>query len=196
MRTAWFNSANEFDAHLGRLLRRYAFVNHRNVDSFAEAFALHLRAGAVPRDPFSLLPLLGVKLERALLSPASRAIWVRAQDSYAIHYSQYEARCSARFSLWHEVFEIVAANPRFPSLLAPPWKERLADRFAASVLMPQWAVRRELVRFASNRAGLVAVLADRFGVSQSAMRRRLRETAPEGYRARPYRSEEARLLQG
>lgn len=173
-----FRGAAEFDTFMGRLLRRYAFVNHLNMGYFAEAFAGHLRALGVPRDPFLLLPMMGVKLERSSHLLASRAVWVRSGGAYTIHYSQYERSASIRFSLWHETFEILAGHPRFPSLLSDVWKERLADRFAASLLMPEWAVRREVKRFATNGEGLVAVLAERFGVSHSALRRRLREVAP------------------
>ncbi|NIM05817.1 MAG: ImmA/IrrE family metallo-endopeptidase [Armatimonadetes bacterium] len=176
--------AAQLDAFLGRFLRRYAFVNHLNIACFAEAFARHLRAQTVPRDPFSLLPMLGLQLHRSPQLFASRAIWIKTNNTYAIHYSQYENRSSIRFSLWHEAFEILAEHPHFPSLLPPAEKERLADRFAASLLMPDWAIRREVKRFATNGAGLVAVLADCFGVSRTAMRRRLREVAPHLYRRR------------
>ncbi len=174
-------SATEFDAFMGRLVRRYAYVNYLNMGAFAEAFAGHLRVSSIPRDPFPLLPALGIRLEPAAFSRASRAVWVKTGDAYAIHYSQYEARPSVRFSLWHEVFEILAKHADFPSFLTPVWRERLADRFACCVLMPEWAVRREVERFATNGEGLAAVLADRFGVSMAAMRRRLREVgSPPG----------------
>jgi hypothetical protein len=167
--------ARWFDGYMGRLLRRYAYVNYTNMASFTEAFAEHLRARTVPRDPFLLLPAVGIDLQRAKLSRASRAVWVRAGDVYAIHYSEYEPKGAARFSLWHETFEMLAGHPCFPSVLAPEWKEKLADRFAALVLMPEWALRVDMHRFATNGEGLAAVLADRFGVSLAAMRRRLRE---------------------
>jgi len=182
MLTPFLRNASEFDVFFGRLLRRYAFINHVNIEAFAEAFTAHLRARAIPRDPFLILPLLGVRLRRGGLSRASRALWVRTEDAYFIHYSEYEACPSIRFSLWHEVFEILANHGNFPSLLTGCWRERLANRFAACVLMPEWAVLRETKRFATNGEGLAAVLADRFGVSLTAMRRRLRELAPVGWK--------------
>jgi hypothetical protein len=178
--TPILTNADEFDVFAGKLLRRYAFVNQKNIAAFAEAFAHHLKAHTIPRDPFLLLPMLGIKLQPEALSRASRAVWVRTDGIYAVHYSRYEKRAAARFSLWHEAFEMLAQHPHFPSLLDEYWQERLADVFAACVLMPKTAVCQEAARFATNGEGLVAVLADRFAVSATAMRRRLREVAPAG----------------
>jgi len=170
-----FDNAEEFDVFVEKFLRRYAFVNHKNMHAFAEAFALYIKATEVPRDPFLLLPMLGITLQRDSLSRASRAVWVRTANGYFIHYSQYESRASVRFSLWHEIFEILCHHPGFPSVFNPYWKERLADRFSAAVLMPEWAIREEMQRFATNAEAMPYILSDRFGVSLSAMRRRMRE---------------------
>lgn len=183
------HTAEEFDACIARLLRRFVYVNHTNIATFAEATAGYLKVREIPRDPFHLLPLLGMWIKRSPLSRASRAIWVRTGNRYILHYSQYEARASARFSLWHEFFEIMAANDAFPSVLTAFWRERLADRFAAAFLMPADALKREAEKFATNGEGLVVILADRFGTSASALRRRLREVAPRRKRfVRPTRA--------
>jgi hypothetical protein len=173
--TLTMETAAELDAFVAKPLRRYAFVNYGNVEHFAGAVAAHVQANEVPRDPFVVLPALGIHLERERLSRGSRAVWVRVNDTYVIHYSQYEAHASARFSLWHEFFEILAKQRTFPSAFTTEWREKLADRFAAAILMPEQAVRTETGRFSTNAECLPAILADRFGVSLTAMRRRLRQ---------------------
>lgn len=53
--------------------------------------------------------------------------------------------------------------------------ERACDRFAALLLMPEELVRRFYAELEHNPANRVRILADRFGVSTWAMRRRLGE---------------------
>ncbi len=53
--------------------------------------------------------------------------------------------------------------------------ERACDRFATLLLMPEEITRRFYDDLATNPGKRVAVMADRFGVSTHALRRRLRE---------------------
>ncbi len=53
--------------------------------------------------------------------------------------------------------------------------ERSCDQFAALLLMPEDRVREWFKELASNRENRTAILAERFGVSLSAIRVRLRE---------------------
>ncbi|MEN6371427.1 MAG: ImmA/IrrE family metallo-endopeptidase [Armatimonadota bacterium] len=50
-----------------------------------------------------------------------------------------------------------------------------ANHFAAALLMPHWLVREWWGELASNPTGRVPIMADRFGVSLSAMRIRVKE---------------------
>ncbi len=167
--------AHDLDKLMTPLLRRFQFVGASNIDTFADRFCAHIRATTIPRDPFDHLPRLSVTLERTVLSRPTRALWVREGDQYFVYYSLHENTSAARFSLWHECFEILANHPQFPTALSAAWLERLADKFACCVLMPAEPVRRSATRLRGNPDGLVAVLAERFSVSQTAMRRRLRE---------------------
>lgn len=62
--------------------------------------------------------------------------------------------------------------------------ERSCDRFAALLLMPENLIRRHYEELAYNQESRVAILASRFGVSQWAIRRRLRELGLQVRRSR------------
>ena len=160
---------------LDGFLRRFAYVSERNLETFTERLAGLLRATEVPRDPFHLLDGLGIGIERSLLVPPRRALWIREGNRYHIYCSRHESVEAARFSLWHELFEILAERPCFPTALDPATERRLADRFAACMLMPALPLRQQAAGLVHNPAGQVPVLARRFGVSSAAMRRRLHE---------------------
>ena len=183
-------NAEELDRLLGRFLRRYAFVRLDNIASFAERLAEFLKAPTLPRDPFQLLPSLGIRLRRRTLSAPSRAIWTRTDNCYTIYCAAHESSDSVAFSLWHEFFEILAHHPNFPTHLSPFWEERLANKFATNLLMPEQAVRQLERKFASNPDCLVPVLAEKYGVSRTAMRKRLQELGlllPRSRHSRPQR---------
>ena len=167
--------ADGLDLLLGKFLRRYAYISLTNIESLSDQFARFIRATEVPRDPFHLLPHLGIALERKLLSPPSRAIWTRQDNRYIIYYSAHDRTASANFSLWHELFEILASHPQCPSALSPWLHERLANKFASFMLMPREAVLTQAARFRRNPEYLVTILSQRFLVSQTAMRKRLYE---------------------
>ena len=171
-------NAGELDGLLGKFLGRFAYVGPTNVLSFAERFAGFLKATELPRDPFHLLPRMGIRLARAQLDSA-RAIWAREGGEYVIYCGRYERPASVSFTLFHELFEILAHHPRFPTALSHWLEQRLANQFAAALLMPEEAVRREAERFRTNRECLIPILAEKFGVSLSAMRKRLYELGME-----------------
>jgi len=167
--------AGALERLLDGFLGRFAYVGSRNLEAFTERFATLLKATEIPRDPFHLLDTLGIAVERTVLVPPHRALWTREGGGYHIYCSRHDGAPAARFSLWHEMFEILAERPRFPSALAPQAEQRLADRFAACILMPAGPLREHAAGLLTNPSCLLAVLACRFGVSLTAMRRRLRE---------------------
>ena len=69
----------------------------------------------------------------------------------------------------NRLFFVDSANTRKTLL------ERGCDRFAALLLMPEQLVRQWFEELAGNPENRVAIMAERFGVSHSAMRMRLRE---------------------
>ena len=167
-------NAPELDRLLERFLRRFAFVGPTNIVSFADRFAEFLKATELPRDPVHLLSRMGIRLARAQLDSA-RAVWAKEGEEYVIYCGRYERPASVSFTLFHEVFEILAHHPRFPTALSDWLEQRLANQFAAALLMPEEAIRHEAARFRTNQECLVPILAERFGVSLSAMRKRLYE---------------------
>ncbi|UCH34711.1 MAG: ImmA/IrrE family metallo-endopeptidase [Armatimonadota bacterium] len=166
---------SETDRRLDRFLRRFAYVRRTNVETFAQRFAELLRAGAPPRDPRSLLPRIGITVERGMVEPPARGKRVRRGDGYAITVSEHEQREAQAFAAWREVFCLLAAQRGFPTELSQVGVERLANRFATCILMPADVMMAEAGRFSTNPDALVEVLAQRFGVSLTAMRKRLYE---------------------
>jgi Zn-dependent peptidase ImmA (M78 family) len=126
---------------------------------------------------------MGIRLARAQLDSA-RAVWAREGKEYVVYCGRYERPASVSFTLFHELFEILSHHPRFPSALSYWLEQRLANRFAAALLMPEEAVRREASRFGTNPECLVPILAEKFGVSRSAMGKRLYELGLERGRLR------------
>jgi hypothetical protein len=167
----------ELERLLGMFLRRFSFVARANMQRFASSLARHLKAQDIPRDPLTILPRLGIEVKSGLLPGGERATLEATKDGYAMRYSAHIPRSAGRFALWREFFKVLRAHPAFPTRLSASVAEELADRFATCMLMPRAEVLREAEKFSTNPEQIVAVLADRFGVSQTAMRRRLYELA-------------------
>jgi len=166
---------SDIERRLDRFLRRFAYVRRDNMDTFAQRFAELLKAGDPPRDPRSLLPRVGITMESGALSPPTRARWARRGAGFVITVTAHEQPAAQSFAAWREAFRLLAARPAFPSDLTQMTLERLANRFATAILMPEPAVTAAARRFSTNPDALVEVLATRFGVSLAAMRKRLYE---------------------
>jgi hypothetical protein len=166
---------SDIERRLDRLLRRFAYVRRDNIETFAQRLAQFVRAGDPPRDPRSLLPRLGIAVEPGVIEPPARARWARRGDGFVIIVSAHEQPAAQSFAAWREAFLLLAARPAFPSDLAQATLEQLANRFATTILMPEAAVTEAARRFSTNPEALVEVLAARFGVSLTAMRKRLYE---------------------
>ena len=61
------------ERRIDRFLRRFAYVRHDNIETFAQRFVELLKAGAPPRDPRAILPRIGIAVERGMVEPAARA---------------------------------------------------------------------------------------------------------------------------
>lgn len=172
-------SAQDLDTLVGRLVRPWSSIGFPNIAAFAGYFCRKLGLRAIPRDPVRLLPLLGVRLEPGLLPRDVKAVWCRTGAEYRIGYSRHLAG-RVSLALWHELFEILASHPLFPSRLSSRERERLATLFAVHVMMPEEQVRRQAAELGHPlRMNKSRVLASRFGVSVAAMRCRLRELGLE-----------------
>lgn len=169
------SNADELDALFGKVLLKYARIGTSNIHSFAERFCEKFGLTEFPRDPRMYLPLFGIVLEAENLGRGVRAVWVRAGGFYRIAHSRYHEG-QLGLVLWHELFEIISANPRFPTRLPPEVEERVATQFAVHVMMPETEVRRQAAEMRHPEGqDKTHVLSARFGVSIAAMRLRLRE---------------------
>lgn len=165
----------QIERRLDRFLRRFAYVRRDNIETFARRFAELVKAGDPPRDPRSLLPRAGIAVERGLLAPPLRGRWEPRREGYVITVSEHEQPPAQSFAAWREAFRLLAARPAFPTALTQIGLERLANKFATAILMPAEAVIAQARRFSTNPEALAEVLAGRFGVSLTAMRKRLYE---------------------
>lgn len=168
----------ELDRRMDRFLRGWAWVSCANIEPFAERVAAWLGVSETPRCARWVMEGLGFHIVRTHLPSGTLAVWTREDGRYTVRLSPFLSRPAANFTLWHEWMDILMARPAFPTPLGPHAAERLADRFAACVTMP----RREVLAQAALLAGSgekSAVLAARFGVSRSAMGRRLLELKRE-----------------
>jgi len=157
------------------------------MEVFARRVARFLALPPPPRHAAPPLRALGLDIEREALPAGLYAVWSLDSGRYRVRVSPFLSPPRADFALWHEWFEIMASRPCFPRApgCAPSGRdlERMADRFAARLMMPADAVARaaRTVPAVAEKAG---VLAGRFGVSASAMRRRLREMGLHGAASR------------
>jgi predicted transcriptional regulator len=163
------------ERRIDRFLRRFAYVRRDNIDTFAQRFVELVKAGEPARDPYALLPRLGIAVERGALDPPARARWRRRGAGYVITVSDHDRREAQSFAAWREAFRLLAAHRAFPTDLSQATLDRLANKFATAVLMPAQSVIEAAERFRTNPEALVAVLGERFGVSLTAMRKRLYE---------------------
>jgi len=164
---------------VARARRRFAFVNWSNVAHFAETMAAALGAEAFPRDPSRLLPRAGVEVVR-VASP-ERGAWRRGPAR--IEVSDRLGRGTAAYAIWRAWFGGLLPPPSLagepaPGLQLAPTEvklARLSARFAAHVLMPEARVNEQAQRLRGNPEQMPEILAEWFGVSRAAMRRRLAE---------------------
>lgn len=170
-------SADDFDAVVGRLVRRFAYVRKRNMRHFAARFCEHFGLDEPPRNPFRILPeVFGIRLERVCLPRTTPAEWIRVNGNYVIRYSAHRPHDQLALTLWHELAEIVFANPRFPSRYTTDQECDLAMLFAVNVMLPEDYVRAAVEEIGHSADSDKTVnLAAGFGVSRTAMRVRLGE---------------------
>ena len=112
----------------------------------------------------------------------------------AINNSYTKSPARRRFTLAHEIGHHLLTRRISPgrrlfffdtATTRPNMMERACDRFAALLLMPEDLSRRFYEELSSNESKRVAIMANRFGVSAWALRRRLREL---GLPAKPRRA--------
>ncbi|HEY3414430.1 MAG TPA: ImmA/IrrE family metallo-endopeptidase [Armatimonadota bacterium] len=159
-------------------LHRWAFVSYANIEHFAGRSAQWMRLQPPPRFAAGALPDWGVGIRRDALPGGVDAVWSLDDGAYVIRVSPFLAPARANFTLWHEWFEVMASRPAFPGRYTPHRLERLADLYAAAITMPADTVARSLKEFRDS-GDKADVMAARFGISVAAMRRRIRELAPD-----------------
>ncbi|MEI6916374.1 MAG: ImmA/IrrE family metallo-endopeptidase [Armatimonadota bacterium] len=147
----------------------------KNIEVFACRFSEKFGIREFPRDPREYLPRFGIAIERSQSHPEAEATWLRTGSIYTIAVSPLMAGPQIALKIYHELFEIMSAHPSFPEILPGPHEEKLATQFAVHLMMPAADVRAQAKALGHPAEDKSAVLANRFGVSLSAMGIRLRE---------------------
>ncbi|HEY3298833.1 MAG TPA: ImmA/IrrE family metallo-endopeptidase [Armatimonadota bacterium] len=183
-------TASELDRAVSPFLRKYAYVDHRNIASFTGQFCREFRLNSIPQDPFSLLPEhFGVEIRRASRPSTVAAMWMldTESDRYIIQINGYRNARGMSLSLFHELFEILSSNDAFPTRLGSAQECELAWQFASHLTMPEKPLRAMASELGHPDVhDKTDVLASRFNVSIAAMRMRLKALGIAGKRV--YRS--------
>lgn len=149
-----------------------------------------------PADLARVAQRLGIEVSDEEFVPEIDGLYLRLPDAppvIAINSIYTKPPARRRFTLAHEIGHHLLGR-RAPSAsklfffdtsrTGRTTVERACDRFAALLLMPEDWVRRYYTELAFNPQHRVRIMAERFGVSTWAMRRRLREL---GLQASAYR---------
>ena len=130
---------------------------------------------------------LGIEVHREEFVEEIDGLYLRLVDGpavIALNSSYVKPESRRRFTLAHEIGHHLLGRRVAPGRrlffldtadTGRTMMERACDRFAALLLMPEQLVRRHYDELAANPTNRVAIMAERFGVSMSAMRRRIRE---------------------
>lgn len=140
-----------------------------------------------PADLGRVAERLGIDVREREFVEEIDGVYVRlpgAPPVIAVNSCYLKPLARRRFTLAHEIGHHLLARDAKPdarlcifdtATTRRTMMERACDRFAAHLLMPDDLVRRYYDELAYNQHQRVAIMAERFGVSTWAMRRRLRE---------------------
>lgn len=140
---------------------------------------------------------LGIEIHREEFVEEIDGLYLRLVDGpvvIALNSSYVKSESRRRFTLAHEIGHHLLGRRVSPGRrlffidtadTGRTMMERACDRFAALLLMPEELVRSHYEELSANPANRVSIMAERFGVSAWAMRRRFRELGlPLGSRKR------------
>ena len=140
---------------------------------------------------------LGVAVEERAFVEEIDGLYLRlpgAPPMIAVNNSYTKPLARRRFTLAHEIGHHLLSRRVSPgrrlfffdtAKTRRTVMERACDRFAALLLMPEKLVRRDYEELAYNSQQRVRIMAERFGVSAWALRRRLRELGLGAWPRRP-----------
>ncbi len=140
-----------------------------------------------PADLSAVARRLGIKVEEREFVEDIDGMYLRLPGMppvIALNNAYTKSMARRRFTLAHEIGHHllgrrVADDQRLfffdTSTTRRTLMERACDRFAAHLLMPEDLVRRYHDELSYNPGKRVSIMAERFGVSMWALRRRLRE---------------------
>ena len=140
-----------------------------------------------PADVDLVARKLGIDVHRQEFVPEIDGLYLRIPGCppvIAVNSSYVKPVGRQRFTAAHEIGHHLLSHGRTTSDrvffldkagMSKSTTERACDRFAALLLLPEDLVREHFASLSGNPENRVAILAERFGVSTAAVRRRLRE---------------------
>lgn len=146
------------------------------LEEYAEVLWRELQLSC-PVDLLAVCEHLGIALDKSPMGSDLSGICLHDGPKPMILVNSLEILGRQRFTVAHEIAEHLLiemlGQPLDPGRSRVDRDQR-CDRFAAALLMPHWFMRKWWEELASNPTGRVAVLADRFEVTMSAVRNRAR----------------------
>jgi Zn-dependent peptidase ImmA (M78 family) len=138
--------------------------------------------GQLPVDVVSVARNLGVAIVEAADLSVDGYVGLTKEGQLVIRYRRANQDSRNRFTIAHEIGHLVIARvtgvpiTERKSRTGFDSEEKLANRLAAEILMPEFVLRNNLRR-SSPRWGIVHKLRELFGVSASALLRRATEVS-------------------
>jgi Zn-dependent peptidase ImmA (M78 family) len=138
-------------------------------------------------DLYAVTDYLNIRVVRKgfTTAAATGVYWITPKGRAVILINKHvELIERQRWTLAHEIGHHLLRKPGdtgricvlgIPSMQADPAIERKCDKFAAALLMPHWIVKEWWNELSSNPSGRISIIANRLGVSLSAMRIRAKE---------------------
>jgi Zn-dependent peptidase ImmA (M78 family) len=143
--------------------RKFEFIDHADLSIITHYFGIRI-------------------LHRSLSNEMKGAYIITPKGRSVIVLRKFDPPVQQRWTLAHEIGHHILRKPMDRGRICAyglkesnPKIEKRCNRFAAALLMPHWVVKEEFERLAGNPTGRIFIMAERFGVSISAMRYRLRE---------------------
>ncbi|HDR90943.1 MAG TPA: ImmA/IrrE family metallo-endopeptidase [candidate division Zixibacteria bacterium] len=157
-------------------LRIANFISMKAQD-YARSLFKYFDTEEIPVDMPALVEKLGIEFREEDLEGID-GIAFKGEKSQLIIVNKNLSPERRRFVIAHELAHIVMPHATTYQICGREKgnarMESDADRFAAELIMPESAMRAQWERYRDNKEYRVEVLADRFGVSPTAMAIRIR----------------------
>jgi Zn-dependent peptidase ImmA (M78 family) len=145
---------------------------------YARSLFKHFDTEKIPVDVLELVAKLGIEFREEELIGID-GIAFKGEKTRLIIVNRTLSPERRRFVIAHELAHIVMPHKTAYQICGGETGNRRmesdADRFAAELIMPEETVRKQWLLYRDNKEYRIEVMADRFGVSRTAMSIRIRQ---------------------